>query len=261
MKILITGNKGFIGKNLVNALSTEHELSFFEWGEPFPKIEGHDWVIHLGAITSTTETDVEKVIERNYDFSRIIINQCEQHNVNLQWASSASVYGLKTEFNEESPKDPKSPYAWSKFLFDRYVDKSALIGRWNNIIFQGFRYFNVYGPHEDHKNDQASPFHKFEKQAKETGIIKLFEGSGNFYRDFIHVDEVVNIHKHFLKLNESGIWNVGTGKTRSFEEIANQIASKYDAEIIYVPMPEEIKKQYQTYTCADLTNLKKLYDI
>lgn len=257
MKILITGYKGFIGQNMVNALKTEHELSLYEWGDPPPDFENLDWCIHLGAISSTAEKDVEKIMRQNYDFSCIVLVACQTHGVNLQYASSASVYGTNSDFSEDGPLDPKSPYAWSKYLFDRAIRST----KFDNIVVQGFRYFNVYGPHEDHKGDQASPFHKFEQQAKTTGVIKLFEKSHNYCRDFVHVNTVVDVHKKFFNIKESGVWNVGTGKPRSFEDVAREIADKYNARIEYIPMPENLKNQYQVYTCADLTKLRKHFNI
>ena len=257
MKILITGYKGFIGKNLVEHLK-DHELSFYEPGDTLPSVDGLDWVIHLGALTSTTETNVELVLENNYDFSRWLVNECLKHNVNFQYSSSASVYGQNKDFNENSPVNPQSPYAWSKYLFDRYIKHTA--GSWP-IKVQGFRYFNVYGPHEDHKGNQASPYHKFEKQAKDTGVIKLFEGSDKFLRDFVPVETVCKIHKHFLGVSETGIWNIGTGQATSFENVARMIADKYNARIEYIPMPENLKHQYQEFTCADVGSLRKHYDI
>jgi ADP-L-glycero-D-manno-heptose 6-epimerase len=257
MKILITGHKGFIGQNMIKSLS-EHELSFYEPGDELPKVKGLDWVIHLGALTSTTETRVDLVMQHNYDFSRWIANECKNHKVNLQYSSSASVYGLNTNFNESAPLNPQSPYAWSKYLFDRYV--THLADSWG-IVVQGFRYFNVYGPHEDHKGDQASPYHKFEKQAKETGVIKLFEGSENYLRDFVPVETVCSVHKQFLDIDTTGIWNVGTGRPTSFESVARMVADKYNARVEYIPMPDEIKRQYQKYTCADLELLKRFIKI
>ena len=156
MKILITGYKGFIGQNMVNALKDEHELSFYEWGDQVPEFEGLDWCIHLGAISSTNEKNVEKVMRQNHDFSCMLLVACQINKVNLQYASSASVYGMGPNFSEDGELSPQSPYAWSKYLFDRHVKSQ----KFDNIIVQGFRYFNVYGPHEDHK-DQPSPHHKF----------------------------------------------------------------------------------------------------
>lgn len=254
MKILITGYRGFIGQNMVNALKDDHELSLYEWGEDPPDFEGVDWCVHLGAISSTAETDVEKVMRQNHDFSCMLLMACQLNKVNLQYASSASVYGLVSDFREDSLPSPQSPYAWSKYLFDRHVNNQNFDG----IRVQGFRYFNVYGPHEDHK-DQPSPHHKFTKQATETGVIKLFEGSENFRRDFIPVSEVINVHKKFFNVNESGIWNVGTGRPQSFKHIAETIAEGMEAKIEYIPMPENLKSQYQTYTCADTEKLKRYY--
>lgn len=255
MKILVTGHKGFIGQNMLRALS-EHAVTTYEWGEPKPTVIGLDWVIHLGAISSTTETDVDKVMRQNYDFSRWLLLECAYHEVNLQYASSASVYGLNLDFSEDAPVNPMSPYAWSKYLFDRYVTAHT----WSGIQVQGFRYFNVYGPHEDHKGKQASPQHQFTKQAQETGVIKLFENSHNYRRDFVPVETVVDVHKTFFNVAESGIWNVGTGQPKSFDQVGRQIADQYDADITYIPMPPAIKNQYQTYTCADITKLKVHYD-
>jgi ADP-L-glycero-D-manno-heptose 6-epimerase len=253
MKILVTGYKGFIGQNMVKALES-YDVSLYEIGEPLPDVTGLDWVIHLGANSSTTETNVEKIIDQNYDFSRWLLNKCQDAGVNFQYSSSASIYGLGTDFRESAPANPLSPYAWSKFLFDRYVEE--LKERWT-IKVQGFRYFNVYGPHEDHKGDQASPHHKFTKQAENIGVIELFEGSENYQRDFVPVETVVNIHKKFFNVKESGIWNLGTGKPQSFKVVAETIAKDTGARIEYIPMPSSLTNQYQKYTCADLTKLNK----
>ena len=249
MRILITGYKGFIGQNMVNALQDDYDLSLFEWGEGSIDFTNVEACIHLGAISSTTETDVEKIMRQNYDFSKWLLNICNEKNIDFQYSSSASVYGMRNEFTEESPVDPRTPYAWSKYLFERYVKEFE----WN-VRVQGFRYFNVYGPHEDHKGDQASPYHKFETQAKTNGVIKLFENSENYYRDFIHVNEICNLHKQFLMtVDESGVWNAGTAKVKSFLDIANEISVKYNSMIEIIPMPEKLKSSYQAYTCADMT--------
>lgn len=249
MNILVTGYNGFIGKNMVSALRDEHQLHFYEWGDIKPSVKGLDWVIHLGAISSTTETDVERVMRQNLDFSVWLYDQCRAHGVNLQWSSSASVYGPdNTTFYEDDPVDPRSPYAWSKYLFERHLRNHPC----DDIIVQGFRYFNVYGPHEDHKGNQASPYHKFSQQAKTQGKITLFEGSENYKRDFVPVDYVIDIHKIFLDVPESGIWNVGTGVATSFLDVANT----FGVPVEYIPMPELIAKHYQKYTCASTLKLE-----
>lgn len=256
MKILITGHRGFIGQNMVNALKNDHQLSFYEWGDDLPYLNNCDLTIHLGAISSTTETDVNKILEQNYDFSKWLLLECQRYGVTLQYASSASIYGLGTNFREDAAPHPRSPYSWSKYLFERYA---CMIEDECEYPIQGFRYFNVYGPHEEHKGDQASPYYKFAQQAKDTGVIKLFENSDQYFRDFVPVETVVDVHKRFFNVNESGIWNIGTGKPKSFQVVAEEIANQYNARIEYIPMPDNIKAQYQKYTCADLTKLSKYY--
>ena len=254
MKILLTGHKGFIGSHMLTALQNlNHEVVTFEWGDPLPVVdESLDWVIHLGAISSTTERNVQKIMMQNYDFSVLLYDACHRHNVNFQYASSASVYGSTTHFSEFQDVDPRTPYAWSKYMFERYTQKHAA---WM-FICHGFRYFNVYGPEgEDHKGDQASPFYKFKKQQEETGLVKVFENSDNYKRDFVHVSEIVDTHLKFFNVKESSIWNVGTGSTMSFLDVAK----KYSDNIVEIPMPDNLKTSYQEYTCADLAKLKDTY--
>lgn len=248
MKILLTGHKGFIGSNMLDMLK-DHDVQTFDWGDPLPIIKDLDWVIHMGAISSTTERNVEKIIYHNVDFSAWLLNECINNNVNFQYSSSASVYGLRKEqFTEDQPVDPRTPYAWTKYLFERHATTTVDT---KDIIVQGFRYFNVYGPNEDHKGDQASPYHKFKKQYQETGKIKIFENSQNYYRDFVPVEQVCKTHIDFFDVKESGVWNVGTGKPKSFMEVALSIAPIQDIE--FIPMPMTLKDSYQEYTCADMT--------
>lgn len=259
MKILVTGHEGFIGRNVASYLANKgHEVTGFEYiPNTLPDVEEYDWVIHLGANSSTTERDVNKILEMNFEFSMRLLSLCEMQETNFQYASSASVYGPLTDFREDAPVYPQSPYAWSKYLFDRAITNGGEF----SIKVQGFRYFNVYGNGEDHKGNQASPVHKFTNQARETGQIKLFENSDKYYRDFVCVEDICQLHEKFFDINESGLWNVGTGETKSFREIAEAIAEKEGAKIIEIPMPDELKPQYQKYTCADLTNLNKLVNM
>ena len=252
MKILITGHRGFIGQNLTLDLIKEgNEVSTYEWGGPPPNVRGMDWVIHLGAISSTTETNVRKILDQNVVFTIQLIEQCIEHGVNMQFASSASVYGDSLEFKEDSLPRPLNHYARSKYLIEEYIKT-----RNAPIIIQAFRYFNVYGPNEDHKRSQASPYTQFKKQAILTGKIKIFEGSDKCNRDFVPVEEIIRLHKKFFNVKKSGVWNFGTGKTKSFLDVANEIAEKYDADIETIPFPKHLKEHYQYYTCADLTKLK-----
>ena len=257
MRILITGHEGFIGKNLTPFLDKDHELFGYEWDPEFlPEVESFDWVIHLGAISATTERDIDKVMLQNYEFSKWMFNECNTKGVNFQYASSASVYGTNTDFREDAPKQPQSYYATSKYLFDRWVMQQK-----HNIIVQGFRYFNVYGPGEDHKGNQASPISKFFKQAQEDKVIKLFENSDKYLRDFIYVGDICNIHRYMLTTTETGIFNIGTGVATSFQTIAELVAKRCNAKIEYVPMPEALKGQYQEYTCANIERLSNVVNI
>jgi ADP-L-glycero-D-manno-heptose 6-epimerase len=255
MKILVTGHKGFIGQNLIEYLReyTNWEVSGWEWElNKYPKINGNDWVIHLGAISSTVEQDLDKIMTQNVEFSQWLYNECKRYNVNLQFSSSASIYGLSLDFSETAKPQPLNYYAYSKYLFERWLSKQPT----SNLIIQGFRYFNVYGNYEEHKGSQASPVTQFTKQAF-IGEIKLFENSDKYFRDFIAVQDICRIHVEFIKtVTQSGIWNIGTGNTNSFQHIADLISEKYNAPIKYIKMPEILVRSYQTYTCADITKLE-----
>lgn len=247
MKLLVTGYKGFIGSHMYKSLQEQgYTVDGYDWGDAYPNVRNYDWIIHIGAISSTTERDVAKVMTQNYDFSVKLYREARHYGVDFQFSSSASVYGFGTEFKEDSPVDPRTPYAWSKYMFERYMLNHPPHGS----LAQAFRYFNVYGPEgEEHKGDQASPFYKFKRQAETTGSIKVFEGSTNYLRDFIHVSDVVKIQQKFLDTDAKGIYNLGSGKAQSFMDVAKLYSSK----IVEVPMPETLKSSYQEYTCADMT--------
>ena len=246
MKILLTGYKGFIGSHMFRALEQHgHHVDVYDWGEILPSIMEQDWVIHMGAISSTTERDVEKVMQQNVDFTLQLYEACHTFGVNFQYSSSASVYGLVSTFREDAELDPRTPYAWSKYLTERYIQRHPM-----GAQAQIFRYFNVCGPEgEEHKGSQASPYAQFKRQAEQTGKITVFEGSDKFLRDFVPVSKIVETHLKFLDVKESGIWNVGTGQPRSFMSVAEE----FGVPIETVPMPAILKDSYQKYTCADMT--------
>jgi len=263
MKILVTGHKGFIGSNIALYLQSQgHEVEGWEWMPGvIPSTEDYDWCIHTGAISSTTYPDVNQILEQNFEFSVRLAQVCENFGTNLQYASSASVYGnmKPTHFTEDGPLYPQSPYAWSKYLFDRFINQ--FIDEFE-ITIQGFRYFNVYGRSgEEHKGDMASPYTKFTKQAQDNGFITLFENSEMYKRDFVCVEDVCKLHEKMFDVNAKGIFNVGTGSPTSFQTVGSAIAHKYNADIRYVPMPEKLKAQYQEYTCANLDKLNSVVDM
>ena len=250
MKILLTGHKGFVGSHMLRALQAHgHQVSVYDWGDMLPSVMEQDWVIHMGAISATTERNVEKVMTQNYDFTVQLYEACHTFGVNFQYSSSASVYGLVSTFREDAELDPRTPYAWSKYLTERYIQQHPMGAR-----AQIFRYFNVYGPEgEEHKGSQASPYAQFKRQAAETGRIQVFEGSDKFLRDFVPVSRIVDTHLKFLTVKESGIWNVGTGQPRSFMDVAKE----FDVPVTTIPMPEILKDSYQKYTCADMTKMQQ----
>jgi ADP-L-glycero-D-manno-heptose 6-epimerase len=244
MAILITGHRGFIGQNMMEALpgSVGHE-----WGDGEPNLDGIERVIHLGAISSTACRDWDALLRQNVISTVRLLEACEERGIPIQIASSAAVYGPNnTTFSETDKPQPLNPYALSKFIVEKYVERH----NWS-VPVQLFRYFNVYGPHEDHK-DQPSPHSLFRRQAAD-GVIKVFEGSENFLRDFVPVETVIDIHKRFFDLPLSGVYNVGTGTAQSFVHVARRVASETGAEIREIPMPKHLKQNYQPFTRADMT--------
>jgi ADP-L-glycero-D-manno-heptose 6-epimerase len=242
--IVLTGSDGFIGQNFQKALSGKEVLcvdtkdahrllySFKEWD----KVE---LIIHQGAISSTTEKDARLLYTWNVEYTLELFDIAIAFGIPVKYASSASVYGdLEGAFN------PKNQYAISKLTIDYWVQDN--IDRFSSI--QGFRYFNVYGDHEEHKGDQASPVSKFTEQIKTTGSLKLFEGSDAFKRDFICVDDLVDIVLNNDK--PSGIYDLGTSNPVSFEHVALEVAKRYDGSVEMVPFPDHLIGKYQAYTCA-----------
>ncbi len=261
MNILVTGFKGFIGKHIFNFFNENgFDVKGFDWEEnTFPNLEKYDWVIHCGAISDTTERNVEKIFKQNYNFTFKLIKECNKNNTNIQLSSTSAVYGPNKLFNEKDPVYPQTPYAWSKYLIDKHLVDRLL--NETNILIQSFRYFNVYGPGEDHKEDQQSMVSKFQQQARLEGEIKLFKNSIKYKRDLVCVHDVCKVHYEMIKKDVSGIFNLGTGKTNNIEEIAKLIAKHTGSKIRYIDMPKNLKGQYQEYTCADNLKLNKYISI
>ena len=254
--IIITGSKGFIGQNFLKYLLehskeeiiTVNEKDAWDWITFFKDWDKVSLILHQGAISDTTETDIDKLHAMNVWYSIELFEKAIQYQIPVKFASSASVYGNQLRLNHRSTPNgiinPLNYYAITKLQMDYYIQDHMT--EFSSI--QSFRYFNVYGDGEDHKGDQASPVHKFTKQIQDTGKLKLFQESEHFWRDFICVDDVVDI---VLNNNKpSGIYDLGTSNPITFQEVGELVAEKYNGIIEYIPFPEHLKGKYQTYTCA-----------
>ncbi|HET9734218.1 MAG TPA: ADP-glyceromanno-heptose 6-epimerase [Burkholderiales bacterium] len=300
---VVTGAAGFIGSRLVAALNRQGiteilAVDNLEKADKFRNLVGCeiedyidkreflarleagefdgavDAVLHQGACSDTMATDGRYVMDNNYAYSRALLDWCHEEEVPFLYASSAAVYGAgKNGFRvARECEGPLNVYGYSKFLFDQLV-RRRLAGRAAQIV--GLRYFNVYGPNEQHKGRMASvAFHAFH-QFRAEGRVKLFVGSGGYgdgeqRRDFIHVDDVVAVNLHFLEHPAlSGIWNCGTGRAQSFNEVAAAVINAArgthatPAELAaqklieYIPFPPQLAPKYQSYTEADMAPLRE----
>ena len=305
MYIVVTGAAGFIGSNLVRALNQRGETDiiavdnltqadkfrnladcaiadYIDQDEFIARIAAGDFdddiaaILHQGACSDTMETDGRYMLRNNYRYSVTLLDHCQDSDIPFLYASSASVYGGGPVFVEElAHEKPLNVYGYSKFLFDQYV-RRVLPDRTAQIA--GFRYFNVYGPQEQHKGRMASvAFHSF-NQYRASGRVQLFEGSGGYaageqLRDFVSVDDVLRVNLDFLDHPErSGIFNLGTGNAQSFNDVAVAVVNtcrKSAGEaplaltelvraraIEYIPFPPQLVGKYQSFTQADLARLR-----
>ncbi|MDZ4255374.1 MAG: ADP-glyceromanno-heptose 6-epimerase [Sulfuritalea sp.] len=308
MYYVVTGAAGFIGANLVKALNergvtdiiavdnltradkflnlTDCEIAdyldkheFLELVENGQLDGGVEAILHEGACSDTMETDGRYMMANNYRFSLSLLDFCTEQEIPLLYASSASVYGGGGVFREEREFEaPLNVYGYSKFLFDQVVRRRIGPNAANaDSQVAGFRYFNVYGPREQHKGRMASvAFHHF-NQYRAEGRVKLFEGYGGYgngeqRRDFVYVGDVVKVNMDFLETRASGIFNLGTGRAQSFNELAaatvnaccalegkpaQSVAELVAQGIIeYIPFPDALKGKYQSFTEADLGQLR-----
>jgi ADP-L-glycero-D-manno-heptose 6-epimerase len=256
MRILVTGHEGFIGRNMLAWLNHEEgwHVDGYEWNpDEFPDVSTYDWVIHLGAIADNTSSDVDAILKQNFEFSQRLFTECNLHGTHLQYASSSTVYGNTKNFSEHAPCDPQTPYAWSKYLFDRWVFQQDI-----HIMVQGFRYFNVYGKWMHLRGNRANAIHKWRTQARKEGRIIVWENAEHVKRDWTWVGDVCRLHIDFIKqVKGSGIWNCGSGLAHSFLDIAEEIAEQEGVEIEFEPVPQQEQTRFRTKTCADLTLLKQ----
>jgi ADP-L-glycero-D-manno-heptose 6-epimerase len=255
---------------------------YFDKGEFLERLQAGAWageveaVLHQGACSDTMETDGRYMMENNYRYSVFLLDHCQEEDIPLIYASSAAVYGAGPDFREGREYErPLNVYGYSKFLFDQIVRRrSADAG----AQVAGFRYFNVYGPREAHKGRMASvAFHNF-NQFRAEGRVKLFEGwagygDGMQSRDFVSVEDVVAVNLYFLEHPElSGIYNLGTGRAQPFNDVARAVVNacrqadgkpalsleecRAQGLIEYVAFPEALKGKYQSYTQADVSQLR-----
>jgi ADP-L-glycero-D-manno-heptose 6-epimerase len=309
MYTIVTGAAGFIGSNLVRALNQRglrkiiavdnltradkfrnlvdcDIADYLDKREFLDRLLAGDFdgdvdaILHQGACSDTLESDGRYMMENNYRYSLALLDWCMDQEVQLLYASSAATYGGGSVFREERPHEaPLNVYGYSKFLFDQVVrQRLAVTGSINSQVV-GFRYFNVYGPRESHKGRMASVAYHHYQQFRSAGKVRLFQGcagyaDGEQRRDFVYVGDVAKVNLHFLDHPEkSGIFNVGSGRAQTFNELAvasvngcRALAGEAAlplAELVqqglieYIPFPADLRGKYQSFTEADLSKLRK----
>jgi len=287
--IVVTGAAGFIGSNIVKALNERGHgdvlavddltngrkmfnladleiMDYVDKGQFLNAISDGEFdgninvIFHQGACSETTEWDGRFMMENNYEYSKKLLHYCLDNKTQFIYASSASVYGGSSEFVESREVEkPLNVYAYSKFLFDQYVRR---IGNTASQV-SGLRYFNVYGPREQHKGSMASVAFHFNNQIGTTGICRLFEGhdgyqNGAQQRDFIYVDDAVKVNMWLWDNPQiSDIFNCGTGRCQTFNDVANAVINYHEkGRIEYIRFPDTLKGAYQSYTQADISKLR-----
>jgi len=304
MKVVVTGAAGMIGSNIVqglNAIGIDDVIAvdnltngakyrnllgakisdYFDKTDFYARFARHEFgkidaVLHEGACSDTMQHDGRYMLDTNYRCSKDLLDACQAQGTRLLYASSAATYGGSASFREEPQfEQPLNVYGYSKLLFDNVV-RRMLPSSKSQVV--GFRYFNVYGPREQHKGRMASvAFHHF-NQFREHGKVKLFGeyggyGPGMQSRDFVYVDDVVAVNLWFLQNpGKSGIFNLGTGRAQPFNDVAVAAVNAARtlkgesaltlAELVsrglveYIPFPEALVGKYQCFTQADLTGLR-----
>ncbi len=295
--VVVTGGAGFIGSNIVAHLAATADVVVSDWpgrDERWRNLAKHDLadlvfpeqlddfltanrehvdtIVHMGAISSTTEPDVDRIVRNNFMLSRDLWRRCAEHGWRYLYASSAATYGSgEAGFaDDESPEGlarlrPLNAYGWSKHLFDRWVARNLARGSATPRQWAGLKFFNVYGPNEYHKGSMKSVVAQVFPRAAAGEPVRLFRShhpdyeDGGQLRDFIFVDDCVRV-VDWLYRNEAvnGLFNVGTGKARSFADLAGAVFAALDREprIEFVDTPLEIRDRYQYFTQSDTAKLR-----
>ncbi len=289
-KIIVTGGAGFIGSAVVWKLNQRSETNILvvdrldktdkwknlvplrfndyldadEFLERLEDFKSAKIIFHLGACSSTTERDAQFMMRNNYEYTKKLATWAVANDVRFIYASSAATYGDGSQGMRDGTDDleilrPLNIYAYSKHLFDLYAKRHGLFDR---IV--GLKYFNVFGPNENHQGELRSIVNKAFEQIKETGRLKLFKSAhpdykdGEFGRDFLYVKDAVEMTVHFAENRVGGLFNVGSGKMHTWNEVAQAIFDALDLplNIEYIEMPEQLRDRYQYYTQADISRLR-----
>ena len=300
--IIVTGGAGFIGSNLIQQLNRagERNILLVDNFAPAANLSGpkflnlagaefcdymdkHEFrtalkngrfdtkriraILHQGACSNTLEDDGRYMMDNNFTYSKELLHFALDRSIPLVYASTAAVYGASTDFTEHADNErPLNIYGYSKLVFDNYVRR--LLPTFKSTVV-GLRYFNVYGPREQHKGRMASVIHHFTRQLKDTGTIRMFEGSGGYVdgeqrRDFVFVKDLARINMFFSgllpdspKKSVHAVVNAGTGEARTFKAVAEALMQVHgQGRIEYIPFPGDLKNRYQHYTQANITGLR-----
>lgn len=292
--ILLTGGAGFIGSVLLKSLNESNRKDIYlvdslgsseKWKNIASKqidsytekndflgmlkeglkLKHIDCIYHLGACSSTTEANIDYLMENNFLFSKLLAEFAFKNRIPFIYASSAATYGdgsqgFKDSSNELELLTPLNGYAYSKHLFDLWIKNQKVSSQ-----VLGLKFFNVFGPNEYHKGSMKSVAFKAFHEISEKKSISLFESDhpdythGEQKRDFIYVKDVISVMRECHEKSVSGIYNLGTGKAQSWNELALAAfkALSITPDIRYIPLPEQLKGKYQYYTCADMSNMRK----
>lgn len=293
--ILVTGGAGFIGSNLVkrlNAYGTSDIIISDMLGrddkyENLVGLKYRDYIFagnlldsnifndietiyHLGACSSTTETDVDYLISNNFEYTKRLCNIALDNHIHFVYASSAATYGngdrgMSDRVSDVSIYKPMNAYGYSKQLFDLYAQGAGLL-----TDITGLKYFNIFGPGEEHKGDMRSLVSKAVKEIQTTGKLRLFKSNdpdikdGEQSRDFLYVTDAVDITLDLQENDLTGIYNVGSGVSNTWNYLAECIFGSMDMDfnVEYIEMPKSLSVKYQNHTQADISKLKSmLHDV